>query len=152
MDILKYKDYLKFAVRQGKQSIYDPNNKQWRKLEPEELVRQCLYQFLIREKQVPEHMIKIEYSLHFIDHAFRADLVIFDRKGKILAIAECKSFKLTLQQKHLDQIALYNQKIKADFLILTNGRESLLYNTKNMANSMDLMEFPCYSELISSEA
>lgn len=148
MDLLKFREYVKFGSQHGQRVIYDSNNKMWRKLEPEELVRQCLYQFLHREKRIPEHFMKIEYGFDFIGNKYRADIAIFNKSGRVLALAECKSFKLSLQQKHMDQLALYNQKIHAPYLILSNGISSMVFHHKDLNKHLKLDEFPTYPTLI----
>lgn len=149
MDLLKYKDKLRFATIHKVKSVYDPQNKMWRKILPEEIVRQCLYHFLHHEKSIPYHMMKIEYSFTILDKKFRADLVIFDRQGEIKFIAECKAFNVTLKQKQMDQLALYNQEIKAQWLLLTNGQDNYLMHTADKNTFIPLEVFPVYSELIS---
>lgn len=147
MDLLRFKESLKFAVKNGRKSIFDDKNKIWRKLQPEELVRQCLYQYFIQVKEVPAHMLNIEHSLSYIDHQYRADLTIMNKTGKVQLVAECKSFHLDLQQKHADQLALYNQKIQAPYLLLTNGKETLVFHRDNLNKFLHLNDLPDYKEL-----
>ncbi len=151
MDILQYKDSLRFSTRNGIRYIYDPSNKMWRQLMPEEVVRQCLYQYMLDIKGIPAHMMKIEYGFKFIENQFRADLVVFNKQAEIKLIAECKSFQLNLKQKHLDQLAFYNQKIKAAFLILSNGRKNLVFQQSKLNNPLELKDIPTYKELVGND-
>jgi hypothetical protein len=51
----------------------------------------------------------------------RTDILIFDRKGRPEIVVECKAASVPITQSTFDQIARYNLKLKANYLVVTNG-------------------------------
>ena len=97
----------------GKTSIFDLVRKKYIQLTPEEWVRQHLIQFLINQLNYPKSLIAVEDGHKVNKMAKRSDVVVYDRNGKIFMLIECKSAKVKLTQKSMDQASLYNQKYKA---------------------------------------
>lgn len=92
-------------------------------LTPEEWVRQHFVQFLIEEKKYPDSLIAIEKQVIVNNLKKRSDILVFNTKGRPEIIVECKAPKIKITQATFDQIARYNLKLKANFLIVTNGLE-----------------------------
>ncbi|EAQ41182.2 type I restriction enzyme R protein [Polaribacter sp. MED152] len=90
-------------------------------LTPEEWVRQHYVQYLIQEKQYPVSLIALEKQLVINNRRKRTDILIFDNLGNPDIIVECKAPSIKITQDTFDQIARYNLKLKANFLIVTNG-------------------------------
>ena len=106
---------------QNKTLIFDKLRKKYVVLTPEEWVRQHFIHFLIEEKKYPVTLIAIEKQLIINNLKKRADILIFNRNGNPEIIIECKAPSTKISQETFDQIARYNLKLKATFLILTNG-------------------------------
>ena len=51
----------------------------------------------------------------------RTDIIVFDRKGEVEIIVECKAPQIEIDQDTFDQIARYNLALQAKYLIVTNG-------------------------------
>jgi hypothetical protein len=49
---------------------------------------------------------------------------VFDKQGKPNIIVECKSPKVKIDQKTLDQVLSYQNKLAANFIVLTNGKNT----------------------------
>jgi hypothetical protein len=92
-------------------------------LTPEEWVRQHFVAFLMEEKKYPTSLIAIEKQLIINNRKKRTDILIFNSEGKPDIIVECKAPKIKITQNTFDQIARYNLKLKANFLVVTNGLE-----------------------------
>ncbi|MDR0814652.1 MAG: type I restriction enzyme HsdR N-terminal domain-containing protein, partial [Bacteroidales bacterium] len=107
----------------GKTVIFDLIRKKYVALTPEEWVRQHLIHYLTTEKQCPSGLISVETSLRFARLNKRSDLIVNDRNGQALLLAECKAPDVAISTKTFEQIAVYNQTIKAPFLLLTNGMQ-----------------------------
>ena len=90
-------------------------------LTPEEWVRQNFIQFLIKEKKYPKSLIAVEKQLRVNNVVKRTDILIFDKTGIPYIIVECKSSNGPITQDTFDQIARYNLKLNATYLIVTNG-------------------------------
>ncbi|MDG1697615.1 MAG: type I restriction enzyme HsdR N-terminal domain-containing protein [Polaribacter sp.] len=113
----------KLKSNQNKTLIFDKLRKKYLVLTPEEWVRQHFVQFLIDEKKYPTSLIALEKQLTFNNLKKRSDILIFDKKGNHEIIVECKAPAIKITQDTFDQIARYNLKLKAKFLVVTNGLE-----------------------------
>lgn len=103
--------------------IFDNLRKKYFVLTPEEWVRQHFVQFLIDEKKYPISLIALEKQLTINNLKKRTDIVIYNKLGDPDIIVECKAPQIKITQATFDQIARYNLKLKANYLIVTNGLE-----------------------------
>lgn len=101
--------------------IFDIVRKKFVVLQPEEWVRQHVVHYLHTVKHYPLSLINVEKQLLINGLKKRYDVVIFTPQGKILLLVECKSPTVTIDQKTFDQIARYNLKAAAKYLMVTNG-------------------------------
>jgi type I site-specific restriction endonuclease len=113
----------KVKSNKNKMLIFDNLRKKYVVLTPEEWVRQHFVQFLIQEKKHPVSLIALEKQLTINNRKKRTDILIFNKEGSPEIIVECKAPKIKITQATFDQIARYNLKLKANFLIVTNGLE-----------------------------
>jgi hypothetical protein len=111
----------------GKTAVFDIIRRKFIVLTPEEWVRQHLVHYMIDHLKYPKTLINVEDGLRVNKMHKRSDVVIHNRRGSIFMIAECKSFKIKLKQNAMDQLSNYNQRYKAAYLALTNGRELFLF-------------------------
>ncbi len=101
--------------------IFDNLRKKYFVLTPEEWVRQHYVQFLIQYKKYPASLIALEKQLLINNRKKRTDIVIYCKEGTPHIIVECKAPQIKISQDTFDQIARYNLKLKATYLVLTNG-------------------------------
>ncbi|MGK0325182.1 MAG: hypothetical protein ACJA1D_000521 [Polaribacter sp.] len=113
----------KFKSSENKTLIFDKLRKKYMVLTPEEWVRQHFVYFLIEEKKYPVSLIAIEKQLTINNLKKRSDILVFNTDGKPEIIVECKAPSIKITQDAFDQIARYNLKLKAKYLIVTNGLE-----------------------------
>jgi hypothetical protein len=66
--------------------------------------------------------------------------VIFNRDSEPIAIIECKAPEIKLSENTLFQIAQYNFKLQVDWLILTNGLETIVAKVDYNKKSLDYFE------------
>jgi hypothetical protein len=111
----------RFKNSENKTSIFDVIRKKFVILQPEEWVRQHCVQYLIQEKKYPISLINIEKELIINGLKKRYDIVVFDTKGQIHLIVECKSPNIPITQTTFDQVARYNLALNATYLMVTNG-------------------------------
>ncbi|WBX70544.1 type I restriction enzyme HsdR N-terminal domain-containing protein [Tenacibaculum retecalamus] len=111
----------KLKSNENKTLIFDKWRKKYLVLTPEEWVRQHFVQFLIDEKKYPVSLIALEKQLTINNLKKRTDIVIFSSDGTPNIIVECKAPKIKIAQDTFDQIARYNLKLDANYLIVTNG-------------------------------
>jgi hypothetical protein len=106
---------------ENKVSIFDDIRKKFIVLTPEEWVRQHTIQFLLQEKKYPKSYLNVEKLIKINDVNKRYDIVVFQPNGEIFLLIECKAPEVTITQNTFDQIARYNLKLNAKFLMVTNG-------------------------------
>lgn len=121
LNLPNYKFKLKSS--ENKTLIFDNLRKKYFVLTPEEWVRQHFVQFLMDEKKYPISLIAIEKQLTINNRKKRTDILIFNTDGNPDIIVECKAPQIKITQATFDQIARYNLKLKANYLIVTNGLE-----------------------------
>ena len=114
-----------FRIREAEKGtqIFDSIRKKFVALTPEEWVRQNFIQYLIEEKNYPRSLIAVETGLKYNRLKKRSDITVYDRKGNVWMIVECKAPEIKISQNTFDQVATYNMagKIKTQFLAVTNG-------------------------------
>ncbi|UMB61551.1 type I restriction enzyme HsdR N-terminal domain-containing protein [Lutibacter sp. A80] len=115
----------KFRIKssENKFFIFDIIRKKYVVLTPEEWVRQHFVWFLIEEKNYPISLIAVEKKLSINNLTKRTDILIFNANGEPDIIVECKAPSVKITQDTFDQIARYNLKLNANYLITTNGLE-----------------------------
>jgi len=113
----------KLKSNENKTLIFDNLRKKYVVLTPEEWVRQHFVRFLIHEKKYPVSIIAIEKQLTINTRIKRTDILTFSTDGKPDIIVECKAPHIKITQETFDQIARYNLKLNANYLVVTNGLE-----------------------------
>jgi hypothetical protein len=124
MDPLNLPTYF-FRIKQGKEKkyIFDEIRRRYVVLTPEEWVRQHLVKYLVHVKHFPQLLISVEKGFSQLRRKQRYDLLIYDRNGRPLMIAECKAPAMEINQNAFDQASRYNVKHKAPFMLISNGRK-----------------------------
>lgn len=112
---------LKIKNIENKFYVFDIIRKKYVHLNHEEWVRQNFIHFLIEEKFYPKSLISVEKQLKINNLSKRTDILIFDKNGLPNIIVECKAPSIKITQETFDQIARYNLKLNANYLIVTNG-------------------------------
>jgi hypothetical protein len=126
LGLLDEQDKLKLSFKDGKKVILDPLRRLYVKLTPEELVRQLLIQWLISKIGVGTGRMITERGLQKLFKGLRFDLAVYDKHLGLVLLAECKSFRVPLNESAIDQLSKYNLAHQAKFLLWTNGKSSLL--------------------------
>ena len=118
-------DTYQFQIKNSEngRQIFDVIRKKFVTLAPEEWVRQHVVQFLLREKNAPKSWINVEKQFSLSGLSKRFDVVLFQSDGSAQLIVECKAPQIPINQKVFDQIARYNQKFQATYMMVTNGFE-----------------------------
>ena len=110
-----------------KQVIWDPLRKKEVALTPEERVRQWFISVLQNDMKVPVHMMMSEVGMKLGDKQWRADILVYDRQQKPLAVVECKRPDVPLSQEVVLQAQRYTAVLPAASIIVTNGIETRQY-------------------------
>jgi len=129
--------------------IFDGIRKKYVALTPEEWVRQHLIHYLISGKNCPASLISVETPLKYALVDKRSDLLVNDRNGQPLMLAECKAPEIGITQKVFEQIAIYNLTIQAPCLMVTNGLQHYcLAAATDGSSACFLNEIPDYEDLL----
>ena len=102
-------------------AIFDEIRKKFVVLTPEEWVRQHVVKYLLLEKKYPKSLINVEKLVKVNGLNKRYDIVVFQPNGEIFLLIECKAPEVAISQQTFDQIARYNLKLNAQYLMVTNG-------------------------------
>ncbi|MGB5943213.1 MAG: type I restriction enzyme HsdR N-terminal domain-containing protein [Leeuwenhoekiella sp.] len=111
----------RFKSSENTLAIFDPIRKKFVILTPEEWVRQHTLCFLNMTLGYPKSLISVEKEILLNTTKKRYDIIIFNRDGSIHLIVECKAPQIKIDQSTFDQIARYNLKLNATYLMVTNG-------------------------------
>ncbi len=90
-------------------------------LTSEEWVRQHYINYLSKHLKYPISLISIEKELDYFGLKKRWDLVVFNKKFEPSILVECKSASIKINDNALKQVLTYQNKLKCEFIILTNG-------------------------------
>ncbi|GGH12919.1 type I restriction enzyme HsdR N-terminal domain-containing protein [Sphingobacterium alkalisoli] len=114
---------LKLTRNQEKVLVFDVLRKKNLILTPEEWVRQHWIHYLHQHKKYPKALMKIEGGLQLNSLQKRSDLLIYNRKGNMVLLAEFKAPHVKITQNTFHQIANYNSIHKIPLLLVSNGLE-----------------------------
>lgn len=116
-----------FRLREenGKRFIFDIVRKKYVNLNPEEWVRQHCIHYLVNFKACPVNRMGVEKSLELNGQRFRFDLIVYSRQAVPLLLVECKAPEVAISQSTVDQIVVYNMKLRVPVLLMTNGLQLL---------------------------
>jgi hypothetical protein len=122
MQALNFPNYgFRLKSSENKIHIFDVIRKKFVVLQPEEWVRQHVLHYLMEDKKYPETLINVEKQLTVNAIKKRYDVVIYNSRGQIDLLVECKAPSVNIDQQVFDQIARYNMKLNAQLLMVTNG-------------------------------
>lgn len=130
------------------QTVWDPLRKKEIALTPEEQVRQSFIVYLRDSLGVPTSLMNSEVFLKYGQKPFRADILVFDRKGEPLMLVECKRPDVKIDVQVLRQALNYHAVLNIRYLVLTNGKTSYLYGRNKGGEFESLRTFPKYEEMI----
>ncbi len=122
VDYLQFKDQLQIYEKKKKRYIFDSIRKKELVLTPEELVRQLFVQYLVKDRGFSIHKIALEKSLLINERIKRFDILVYNIDFQPFILIECKAPNVKLSTATFEQVAWYNFQLKADYLIITNGK------------------------------
>jgi len=127
--------------------IWDPLRRKEVAATPEERVRQWFIIQLRDTFGVPEHMMNSEVGFKFGAKSWRADILVYDRAGKPLAVVECKRPDVALDAHVIEQAMRYNSVLGVRYLFVTNGNLTYLYTLEG-DTFVPLDRIPTFEEML----
>jgi hypothetical protein len=111
----------KIRAVSSQQQVFDPIRQKWVALTPEEWVRQHFINYLVDIKGYSAGLLAIEHPIVLNGMQQRVDIVVFNRSAVPIMVVECKAPSVTLTRETYEQAARYNLKLRAMYLVVTNG-------------------------------
>ena len=134
--------------KEGKTFIFDIIRKKYVRLTPEEAIRQTVLHYFIHDLNYPKKFISVEKGLSVNDLKKRTDVVIYNQSLQPKILVECKQPGVQLNQKAIDQAAIYNLKLKVPYLMLTNGIQGFMFKIDFKISVTTPIEIlPCFADL-----
>lgn len=128
--------------------IFDVIRKKYVVLTPEEWVRQHVIHFLANENNYPKSLMKIESGHQLNKLQKRTDLIVYNKMGIPVLLAECKAPTIKIGQSVFDQIASYQNKLHVHYLFVTNGLSHFIFTCDvNNKSFSFLKKLPTIEEL-----
>jgi type I site-specific restriction endonuclease len=137
--------------------IFDPLRKKNVALTPEERVRQWFIGVLHENMGVPIGLMMSEVGMKFgqvqdgihggRQKTFRADILVYDRKGKPLLVVECKRPEVAIDSEVLGQVLKYGALLGVRFIAVTNGTATYIAGKDGEGKLHFLSEMPGYEEM-----
>lgn len=135
--------YPRTVWREGERRLWNPIRRQALKNLPEERVRLRVLEYLLHGSW-SKHRISTEEAIDLPggEAALRTDLICYTPDFKPFLLVECKAENIRLSEKTAEQIARYNHKVGAPFLLMTNGRTDYWYRFKQEQNVVPVEAIP----------
>lgn len=134
-------DY-KIKTENNVEFIYDEIRRNWFVLTPEEWVRQNILRYITVIKKYPSSLIAVEKEIKVGELKKRFDIVIYKNALPWMLI-ECKEMGIKIDEKVLTQILSYHSKLQSNYLLLTNGNNSFLWQ-KIGNDFVEISELPSW--------
>lgn len=128
--------------------IFDKIRGKYVLLTPEEWVRQHLIQYMLSEKGYPSGLLSVEKKIKVNGLTKRTDVLVYDKKGLPLLLAECKAPQVSIDQKVFDQAARYNMVLGVQYYVLSNGIQTICCKVDHELQKYQFLEeFPSFTSL-----
>ena len=138
----------RFREQEAQKQIFDIVRQKYVALTPEEWVRQHWIHFLIHNRSVPKGLMAAETVLKVHGFSKRCDILVHNRQTQPVMLVECKAPQIKLDRDTAWQIALYNMKIRAPYLAISNGLQHFVCKIDfNTLKAVFLDHIPDYAEL-----
>ena len=117
---------MNIRTQNGKQYVLCAWRRRFVRLTPEELVRQTTLQLLEDQYGFPHGLIGVEVPIEVAGLKKRCDAIIYNQQMQPLMLIEFKAETVALTQQVFDQAAIYNRHLKVPFLLLSNGKDTIV--------------------------
>lgn len=114
-------NYPRIVWRDRTKKLWNPIHKKALKNLPEERVRLRIMESLI-QRGWSRHRISTEEAIGQLgDKSMRTDIICYNQQFEPRLLVECKAEYVPISAKTAEQLARYNQKVGAPYLLMTNG-------------------------------
>jgi hypothetical protein len=138
---------MNIRTQNGKQYVLCAWRRRFVRLTPEELVRQTTLQLLVDEYGYPHHLLAVEVPIEVAGKPKRCDAIVYNQQMHPLMLIEFKAPSVAITQEVFDQAATYNRSLHVPYLMLCNGRQSIVANIQPTTYQF-ADHIPQYTEII----
>lgn len=139
--------YPQIVWRNRVKKLWNPIQKKALENRPEERVRLRVMEALVRAGW-SKHRISTEEAIGGLGNSsMRTDIICYTRQFEPWLLTECKAEYISISSKTAEQVARYNQKVGAPYLLMTNGIADYWYaiendgrKVKELENQPDILE------------
>src|SRR6187431_210772 len=117
----------------GKVFIFDTIRKTWLLLTEEEWVRQNFVNYLSGRLNYPTTLIALEKEIMLNGLKKRFDILVYNKEHKPWMLVECKAPAVRINEDVLQQVLRYNITVPVEYIILTNGSNTIGWKKENQA-------------------
>ncbi len=133
----------------GQVMLFDEFRKKWVVLTPEEWVRQNMVKFLAVHKGYPATLMSMEKKVEINGLSQRYDLLVRERNGRPLMIAEFKAPTVGIDQSVINQAIRYNNMLLAPYVLVSNGMNHYICQLDIEAGSYSFLnDIPPFEALL----
>ncbi|MGX7590087.1 type I restriction enzyme HsdR N-terminal domain-containing protein [Candidatus Karelsulcia muelleri] len=108
-------------------------------LNKEEVVRQQVISYLIKNRGYNVNEIYVEFKYYIQNMTNKIDILVV-KNNRPFIIVECKSNDGNLSSKYFDQIMKYYLIIKSKYLVITNGIQNIIFGFQNHATDIEFFK------------
>lgn len=132
--------YPQMVWRNREKRLWNPIQKKALKNRPEERVRLRIMEALIQGGW-SRHRISTEEAVGELgDTSMRTDIICYNQQFEPRLLIECKAEHIPISTQTAEQVARYNQKVEAPFLLMTNGVTDHWYAIEDGSNRIQELE------------
>ena len=137
--LAEFRNKLLIKEMYGERYVWDIVRKRWIKLKQEEFIRQLFIHFL--GGYFPLGRIAVEKNAG-LKHKKRIDLAVLDHQLEMLLLIELKDPKTPISTEIIFQAGIYQHQLRANYLLISNGVEHLMWNTHHENGPSLIKEWP----------
>lgn len=132
--------YPQVVWRDRVKKLWNPIQRKALKNRPEERVRLRIMESLVQAGW-SKHRISTEEAIGELgDTSMRTDIICYNQQFEPRLLVECKAEHISISSKTGEQVARYNQKVGAPYLLMTNGVTDYWYEIENKTQDIKQLE------------
>lgn len=132
--------YPPIVWHERQKKLWNPIYKKALKNLPEERVRLRVMEALTRAGW-SKHRISTEEAIGQLgDKAMRTDLICYSQQFEPKVLVECKAEHISISAKTAEQVARYNHKVGAPYLLMTNGMADFWYTIDEQSEKVKQLD------------
>ena len=129
--------------------LYCPFRRKYVAATPEEYVRQTFLRALVEQYGYPQSLIGVEVPIAVgAGVEKRCDAVVYTNNLQPLMLLEFKAEHVALTTEVLHQAAVYNTTVHAPYLILANGKQTVVAHINEQRQITFLDHIPAWNQLL----